>query len=86
MESGSRESAIQTLAAAYDNNIGSGSILALAKGYIYLAMDAAATKTRDPQKQVERNERVCQLLAQGATNACLGVQLFQSQLCAVSRA
>lgn len=82
-EPGKREDAIKALEIAGKGDLCTSSSLAIAKGYVYLAMDVAGTKTKEPYKQMERDEKICGYLMEAAKHAALGAKLYDSQLCTV---
>jgi hypothetical protein len=82
-EPGQREAptaALKTAAAAAKSG---ASCLALAKAYVYLAMDMAGTKAPVGIAQVERDEKASKLIASAADAALLGALVFNSHLCMI---
>ena len=84
-EAGKREEPLHALREATVENPGPASSLALAKGYIYMAIDAsaAAGKVRDPAQQDVRDEAVGGFLAKALRAAVDGTTFCQSYLCTV---
>lgn len=82
-EPGQREEPTAALKAAAAADKCAASCLALAKGYIYLAMDLAGTKAAVGIAQVERDEKAAKHLSSAADAALLGALVFNSHLCLI---
>ena len=85
VEAGKRHEALSTVQTVVEENRGLSAFLALAKAQVYVALEFAAAKTRDPYKQAERDDKVCAALIESAITAASGVTLYQSHLCAVRK-
>lgn len=79
-----RPAAVETLLAAAEANESGGSCLALAKGYLYLAIDASKAPTKFHREYMVRDEKVVAFLKKATAVALEGAENHRSSLCLVS--